>query len=137
MKALVVEDDFTSRILLQAYLARYGECQTATSTSEAVEAFRLAAETKQPYNLVCVDIRMPGTDGMQLVKQLRDYEEQHGVSFHFGAKIFMTTALHDAETVFASFRSLCDEYLVKPIDIALLSSHLHSHRLAGPAANTL
>ena len=44
MKTLIVEDDFTSRLLLQASLSAYGECHIAVNGKEAVEAFRTARE---------------------------------------------------------------------------------------------
>ena len=132
MKTLVVEDDLTSRILLQTYLERFGECHAVVSSCEALQAFHLASERMHPYDLVCVDIGLAGIDGMDLVRRLREHEERRGVAFSKGAKIFMTTALHDPETVFESFRSLCDEYLVKPIDIGRLAQCLRTHNLSGP-----
>ena len=41
---LLVEDDFASRLLLQTFLSRYGECHIAVNGREAVEAFRAALE---------------------------------------------------------------------------------------------
>jgi two-component system chemotaxis response regulator CheY len=41
MHTLIVEDDFTSRLLLQTFLSRYGECFVAVNGQEAVE--RLSA----------------------------------------------------------------------------------------------
>jgi two-component system, chemotaxis family, chemotaxis protein CheY len=40
MRTLIVEDDSTSRLLLQTFLSRYGECHVAMNGKEAVEAFR-------------------------------------------------------------------------------------------------
>ena len=39
MKTLIVEDDFTSRLLLQTILSPYGECHIAINGREAVHAF--------------------------------------------------------------------------------------------------
>ena len=44
-------------------------------------------------------------------------------------KILMTTALDDMKTVFASFKDLCDAYVVKPVDANLLLEHLRSFKL--------
>ena len=52
MKTLIVEDDFTSRLLLQTFLSRYGECHLAVNGKEAVEAFRMALDNGSPYNLI-------------------------------------------------------------------------------------
>ena len=47
MRTLIVEDDFTSRLLLQSFLSQYGECHIAVNGKEAVEAFRAAQESGQ------------------------------------------------------------------------------------------
>ena len=47
MRTLIVEDDFTSRLLLQSFLSPYGECHIAVNGKEAVAAFRAAQESGQ------------------------------------------------------------------------------------------
>ena len=47
MKKLVVEDDFTSRLLLRKILGPYGEVHAAANGQEAVNAFPMAVEGKQ------------------------------------------------------------------------------------------
>jgi two-component system, chemotaxis family, chemotaxis protein CheY len=44
MKTLIVEDDFTARLVLQRFLSRYGDCDIAVNGQEAVEAFRMTSE---------------------------------------------------------------------------------------------
>src|ERR1022692_2902118 len=95
MKTLVVEDDFTSRLVLQTFLSLYGECHVAVNGWEAVDAFRAALEGGQPYDLICMDIMMPEMDGRDAVKQVRALEEAHGVLSASAAKIIMTTAVED------------------------------------------
>lgn len=129
MKTLIVEDDFTSRLLLQTFLSRYGECHIAVNGKEALEAFRLAADNKLPYDLICMDILMPEMDGQEAAKQVRALEEALGVPPSRGVKIVMTTAVHDIKQVMQSFREFCDAYLFKPIDTAKLLGELKSLRL--------
>jgi len=130
MKTLIVEDDFTSRLLLQTLLSRYGECHIAVNGREAVKAFRMAAGDGSPYDLICMDIMMPEMDGQEALRQVRALEEERGVFPPHGAKIVMTTALNEIKEVFRSFESLCDAYLVKPIDTADLLGKLRSLGLA-------
>jgi chemotaxis protein histidine kinase CheA len=47
LRVLLVEDDFASRLLLQTFLSRYGECHIAVKGREAVEAFRSAFQQGQ------------------------------------------------------------------------------------------
>ena len=116
MKTLIVEDDFTSRLLLQKLLERYGECHIAVNGKEAMEAVRTSMEYGGTYNLICLDIMMPEMDGQQALRQIRALEEAEGTISSNGAKIVMTTARDDVKTVVAVYRELCDGYLVKPID---------------------
>jgi two-component system chemotaxis response regulator CheY len=124
MKTLIVEDDFTARLFLQGLLSRYGDCHIAVNGKEAVEAFRVASDGGEGYNLICMDILMPELDGPGAVQQIRALEEARGIRSPAGVKIVMTTAVEDVKEVFRSFQQLCDAYLVKPIDMNKLLGHL-------------
>ncbi len=129
MKTLIVEDDFTSRLILQTFLSRYGECHIAVNGKEAVDAFCAALASGQIYDLICMDIMMPGMDGRDAVKQIRAREEMQGILPPTGVKIIMTTALSEVKEVIRCFNELCDAYLVKPINLAELLQHAKSYRL--------
>ncbi len=129
MRTLIVEDDFTSRLLLQSFLAPYGECHIAVNGNEAVEAFRAAQENGHGYDLICMDIMMPEMDGQSAVSKIRALEEAGGTLSTDGVKIIMTTALDDVKNVVQSFQSLCDAYLFKPIDTAKLQDHIRTLHL--------
>jgi len=124
MRTLVVDDDFTSRLFLQSILSEYGECHSAMNGKEAVAAFRVAQDCGQNYNLVCMDITMPEMDGPTAVREIRALEEAEGTMSTNGVKIIMTTAIDDVKDVMDSFESLCDVYLVKPINKAKLIEKL-------------
>lgn len=129
MKTLIVEDDFTSRILLQALLTPYGESHIAVNGCEAVQAFRSARERGAPYDLVCLDILMPVLDGQATLTEIRRIEEEAGIFSTDGAKIIMVTALDDIGSVIDAYWGLCDAYLVKPIDGAKLIELIHGFAL--------
>ena len=95
MKTLIVEDDPTSRLLLQEYLKRYGALHVAVNGEEAVEAVRVALDVDKPYNLICLDIMMPEMDGQEALREIRALEEAKGIWSTSGAKVVMTTALGD------------------------------------------
>jgi two-component system chemotaxis response regulator CheY len=129
MRTLIVEDDFTSRLLMQEYLKAYGLAHVAVDGQEAVEAVRLALEANQPYELICLDIMMPGLDGHQALHEIRLLEEERGIYSSDGAKIIMTTALDDIENKISAFSGLCDAYLVKPIQKTKLLEELRKLKL--------
>jgi two-component system chemotaxis response regulator CheY len=116
LKALIVEDDFSSRILLQSFLSPFGDSHIAVNGKEAVQAFRTALEQNQAYDLVCLDILMPEMDGQTALREIRVIEASHGIMYTDGVKIIMTSALGDMKNVTSAFRELCDGYLVKPVD---------------------
>ena len=124
MKTLIVEDDFTSRLLLQELLKSYGLPHVAVNGKEAVEAMRTALEADEPYDLICLDIMMPEMDGHAALKEMRALEEAKGIFSTDGAKVIMTTALDDLSNTISAYYSLCDAYLVKPIHKAKLLEEL-------------
>ncbi len=129
MKILIVDDDFMNRKLLQEIIKPYGLTHIAVDGQEAVEAVRVAMATGEPYQLICLDIMMPKMDGQQALRQIRDLEEAAGITSTYGAKIIMTTALGDPKNAMTAFQSLCDGYVVKPIDIAKLQEELRKLKL--------
>lgn len=129
LRSLLVEDDFASRLLLQTFLSRYGECHIAVNGREAVEAFRSAFQQGQRYDLICMDIMMPEMDGREAVRQIRGLEVAQGILSSSGVKIVMTTALEDVKEVIRCFQVLCDAYLMKPIDLSQLLDHMKSYQL--------
>ncbi len=129
MKTLIVEDDFSSRLLLQGILQPYGECHIAVNGREAVSAFELALGGESPYDLVCLDIMMPEMDGQETLRRIRKLEEDKGILMTDGVRVIMTTALDDKKNIMTAFRDQCDAYLVKPIDTRKLIEHLKSMQL--------
>ena len=129
MKALVVEDDSASRMLMQELLKPYGEIHIAANGAEALFAYKTSLDTKAPYDLVCLDIMMPGIDGKQVLRKIRETEDKLNIFPGDGVKIFMTSALGDKENVFDAYRDQCDAYLVKPISKQKLLEHLKAFGL--------
>ena len=116
MKALVVDDELTTRIVLQEILSAYGEVHCCEDGTDAVAACAGALESGAPYDLVCLDLFMPNMGGLEALKLIRQEEEKHGLRRPHGAKVVITTAAGDRESISTAFRELCDAYLVKPID---------------------
>ena len=54
LRMLLAEDDFASRLMLQSFLSRYGECHAATNGKEAVDTVRFGLERGQRYDLICM-----------------------------------------------------------------------------------
>jgi len=126
MKTLIVEDDFTGRLLLQQILKDYGSSDTAVNGVEAVNAMSIALEAGDPYDLICLDIMMPEMDGHSALRELRMLEEIRNIAPSKRAKIIMTTALASMKDVMAAYHGMCDGYMVKPIEKAKFIRELHN-----------
>lgn len=116
MKILLAEDDFSTRKFMTGFLSRYGECDVVVDGMEAVDAFLLALEDEEPYDLVCLDIMMPVMDGYQALVGIRNLEKERQIPQEKAAKIIMTTALNEEKNVKMAFELGCTVYSGKPID---------------------
>jgi two-component system chemotaxis response regulator CheY len=115
VKALIVEDDFASRVIIQELLRDFGLTDVAHNGQEAVEAMRVALSTGQYYDLICLDIMMPDLDGQQTLSVIREMEMDRGILPSQGVKIIMTTAYDDIENIIGAYFGRCDGFLSKPI----------------------
>ena len=116
LRTLIVEDEFTSRKILQAYLRPFGLCDVAVNGDEAIEAFGAALHQGEGYHMVCLDIGMPGMDGHEVCARIRSIEEAIGLKGLDRTKVIMVSASSDRSDIRSAFRLECDAYLIKPID---------------------
>lgn len=116
MKILLAEDDFVTRKFMKKFLSNYGECDVTVDGMEAVDAFMMALEEGEPYDLVCLDIMMPVMDGYQALQGIRNIEKQREISPDKMVKVIMTTALNEERNVKMAFDLGCTAYSGKPID---------------------
>jgi len=103
-RILVVDDEETLRNIVSRALAKLGhECVPAASGEEA-----FAAASKQPFDLVITDLKMPGMGGLGLIENLRkDYP---------ALPIIIVTGYADVESARKALRLRVADYLVKPFE---------------------
>lgn len=124
MRILIAEDDFASRKVLLKFLSVYGECDVTVDGMEAIDAYMMALEEENPYDLVCLDVMMPIMDGYQALKNIRDLEKERKIPEEKMAKVIMTTALNEEKNVKKAFELGCTVYCAKPIDMDKLKEIL-------------
>lgn len=115
MHILIVEDDVISSTLLERLLKEYGTTDTVMTGTEVLPTFEKAQTENNPFDLICLDIMLPGMDGQEILKKIREWEEQHNIHGLDGVKVIMITALNDRHNILEAFRSQCEGYIVKPI----------------------
>jgi two-component system phosphate regulon response regulator OmpR len=100
---LVVDDDARLRRLLQRYLTEQG--YHVTAAADAAEA--QAALRNFAFDLMVLDVMMPGQDGVSLTAELRTATD---------LPILLLTALGETEDRVKGLSAGADDYLVKPFD---------------------
>jgi len=100
---LVVDDDRKLRTLLGKFLTEAG--YRVTSAADAAEA--RAKSTALDFDLMVVDVMMPGETGIELVKKLRETNQ---------VPVLMLTAMGEAADRIAGLESGADDYLAKPFE---------------------
>lgn len=116
MRILLAEDDYVTRKFMANFLSKYGECDVTVDGMEAVDAFMMALEDGEPYDLACLDIMMPVMDGYQALVGIRNLERDRNIPEDKAVKVIMTTALNDEKNVKMAFDLGCSVYSGKPID---------------------
>jgi CheY-like chemotaxis protein len=104
---LVVDDNEVNRALLLRQLERLG--YEATAVDSAVQALEAVAAT--PYAVVLMDCRMPGMDGMEATRRIREAEAGTG---HRVPIVAVTANAMEADRE-ACFEAGMDDFLTKPV----------------------
>lgn len=133
MHILIVDDDFTSRKLLARGVRELGSIDQACDGQEGWLAFQAAASGDEPYDLILLDIVMPGMDGGELLRKIRADERERGITGLRRCAIAMATMLSDKESVLGSFRDEADGYILKPYSPGSVLRDLRAQNLAEAA----
>jgi two-component system sensor histidine kinase/response regulator len=127
VKALVIDDNTTNRLILREMLSHWGAVvMEATGGEQGLAELLRAQQAAVPYALVLLDRRMPGVDGFQVAEQIHQHPTMAGTT------ILMLTSDNRAGDV-ARGRALgVAAYLVKPVKRAELLEAIQEAR-AGTA----
>ncbi len=105
-RVLLIEDNAQNRYLI-TFLLKASEFEVATA-EDGTEALAMAADGD--FDLVLLDIQLPGMDGYEVARALRQNARLHGVPIVAVTSHAMTG---DRERALAAG---CDGYIEKPID---------------------
>ena len=104
-RVLIADDEDGLRWVLEKGLRGAGYQVTAVRDGTAA----LAESETQPYDLILLDVRMPGIDGLSLLKQIRER--------HPDAQVVVMTAHGTMETAIQAMQQGAYDYLAKPFDL--------------------
>ena len=115
LSILVAEDNDINALLAQALLAHLGHRPVVVADGEAaVDAWQSARVQGTPYDLVLMDIQMPGMDGLDAARRIRAAEKAAGEDRP--TRILALTANAQAEDREAALAAGMEGLLTKPLD---------------------
>ncbi|MBF0344256.1 MAG: response regulator [Nitrospirae bacterium] len=129
MNTLIVDDEHLTAKMLKRLFDRYGRCDATVSGDEALAFFKKAWQSEAPYDLIVMDIMMPGVSGIEVYEAIRDYEIENGVKDGCETKIILMTGMGVSLDMFKIYTTSCMAYLYKPIDMKELVSVLNQLKL--------
>jgi len=122
---LVVDDDPAIRSLLAAHFERLG--WRASTAADARQTWAILSQS--PVDVVVLDVMLPGTDGLQILTQMRRGE-------HAATPVVMLTALGDDVDRIVGLEMGADDYLPKPFEprelVARIRAVLRRARMLPP-----
>jgi diguanylate cyclase (GGDEF)-like protein len=115
MKILVVDDSSIERLYLEHHLGKQGhEVLGAESGAKGLAIFAAAAP-----DLVLLDMMMPGMDGRETVREMRDLSDEW-------VPIIFLSGLNRTEDIETALDAGGDDYLVKPFQPKILDAKIRS-----------
>jgi signal transduction histidine kinase/CheY-like chemotaxis protein len=113
LSVLVAEDNEINALLARALLSRLGHRPAIAGNGEtAVDMWSAARAAGEPYDLVLMDVQMPGVDGLEACRRIRAAEAGAGRP----TRIIALTANAQADDRAACLTAGMDGLLVKPLD---------------------
>lgn len=113
MKVLIIEDNKAIAENIQKYLV----LEDIESKVAHHGIFGLEIAKKQDFDVIILDLMLPGIDGIQICKQLKQIKD---------IPIIMATAKGELEDKLEGFEVGADDYLVKPFDLEELVARLRA-----------
>lgn len=111
---LIVDDEINTRLLMEKVLRRDG----FDTISAANGKIALSLLEKNKVDLIIMDIMMPGMDGFELTKKIREFNKD--------IPIIMVTAKESIHDKRQGFFDGADDYLVKPVDYDELAIRIYA-----------
>lgn len=135
-KILIVDDSATIRENFIGILSPVAECHIAADGQAAVDLIKKTQASGGTFDLVLMDIIMPGKDGLTAVKEIREYEAETGRTGENSLTIIIvTTITSPSQILMAQYECGADAYIAKPFTKETVLQTLRNHGLQVTAGN--
>ena len=124
---LVVDDNEMNRDMLSRRLSRHGH--TVVTAGNGQESLELIEQ--QPFDLILLDIMMPGISGIEVLKTIR---QSYSAS---ELPVIMVTAKGDSEDVVTALKLGANDYVIKPLDFPIVLARVQTQLEACRSHKTL
>ena len=121
---LIVEDDEGIRRGMSVMLAAFGRCDEAPDGNVAIALAVGALEAQDPYKVIFLDLGLPGVNGLEVLKVVRELEYDNGLDPDTWSKVIVTTGDADSSHIQEAFDDFAAAYLLKPVDPSELAGAL-------------
>lgn len=112
MRILLAEDDSKISNFVSMSLEKYANCDVAKTGDEAIDLYTMVASKRDAYDLCFIDYIMPGINGFDTIKHIRDLEKNKKLQ---KSVIYLMTSMPEAEW---DMDGICDGFIRKPLDIS-------------------
>jgi two-component system, chemotaxis family, chemotaxis protein CheY len=129
MKILAIDDEMTALTKMKVLLSAYGDCTMATNSAKGLQLCAAAIQDGTPYDLITIDIQMPGASGLDLVAAIKRLETSHNVP---ASKKIMVSASGTVENLLSAKSKGCDGFIVKPVKRDTLAEKMADLGLVKP-----
>lgn len=116
-RILVVDDQEMARKAISTIMEKHGHVDTADTGTDAVSQYAAAVQDGWEYDLVCMDITMPGLlNGFQVVRCIRAHEQK--LDIDKPVPVVMISSHTDLASFASEMNMSVDDYIVKPFSQA-------------------
>ena len=125
LRILIVEDEPVNQEFLLLALRAHGDCRAVSLGEDAVRLHSEAMDEARPFDVIFLDIVLPGISGLQTLEKLRAQEDAFEVPAERRARVIITTALDDDRAASRAFiQGNAVSYMTKPFRTGQITEEL-------------
>jgi len=119
LSILIIDDSSSERILLGTILRKQGH--TVTEAAIGLQALTLLSDKSKIFDLIFLDVRMPGIDGYETARRIRAIEKEQSEEW---CPIIFLSGQTNPENIANGIAAGGDDYLAKPVNSIVLNSKI-------------
>jgi len=133
LNILIIEDARVNQEFLILALKPYAQCKAVLTGEAGLLEHKRSLEHGQPFDVVFLDINLPGINGLKTLELMRAAEDQYEVPDSRRARVIVTTVLDDDRTASRAFISgQAVSYMTKPFRARQIAEELRKLGLLEP-----